>query len=205
MLFSKQTSDTCNSVDQLATLKESYIQTRARMYYEFIPIVRNVILSDCKIIMDKIPGPTLEEYILHHEGYKKLPLIYRKVRDALEALHNNGIIHGDTYLMNMMYWNDDLYLIDFGRSYDTTLQFMTTTQFEERIYYDIGVFAFQLTSVLYTDMYENPRDTGLSLHKLRWYENNYKHIPHLIEEHLEFPHEKIDLNYYIQELEDLYE
>ncbi|MEM1988933.1 MAG: KEOPS complex kinase/ATPase Bud32 [Candidatus Woesearchaeota archaeon] len=65
------------------------------------------------IIMEYIEGIKLRDY-LNEQNYKE---IIKKVGQIVSILHENDIIHQDLTTSNMIFKNDEIYLIDFGLSF----------------------------------------------------------------------------------------
>jgi tRNA A-37 threonylcarbamoyl transferase component Bud32 len=69
------------------------------------------------LIMDKIPGETLEIYLSKttiDDNTKRH--IVQKAFMALDELHQIGMIHGDSHMNNFMVEGNDIFFIDFGDS-----------------------------------------------------------------------------------------
>jgi TP53 regulating kinase-like protein len=67
-----------------------------------------------KITMEFINGKTLRDY-LTKDNYRSL---MAELGKKIAILHNNNIIHGDLTTSNFIY-NDKIYFIDFGLSFET--------------------------------------------------------------------------------------
>ncbi|MEM4396714.1 MAG: KEOPS complex kinase/ATPase Bud32 [Candidatus Woesearchaeota archaeon] len=65
------------------------------------------------IIMEYIEGIKLRDY-LNEQNYKE---IIKKVGQIVSILHENDIIHQDLTTSNMIFKEDEIYLIDFGLSF----------------------------------------------------------------------------------------
>ena len=107
---------------------------------EFIPDYKN----NCSyIVMDYIPGATLRETLtyrlMEHRGafsQDRTLTIALQILDALETLHNSGVVHGDINLSNIILRperkdeEDDICLIDFNLSAPDGINGMTTHQMD---------------------------------------------------------------------------
>ena len=78
-----------------------------------VPLVYEEKSDDYTICMDYIPGEPLKD-VLESSDYKK---ICKKIGVIVAKFHDEGIIHLDLTTSNIIFSNDNLYLIDFGLSF----------------------------------------------------------------------------------------
>jgi tRNA A-37 threonylcarbamoyl transferase component Bud32 len=64
------------------------------------------------MIMDKL-DETLENMMYDN----KFPMLYKKVQNKINLIHDLGIVHKDLKLDNIMVKGDDVFIIDFGLAF----------------------------------------------------------------------------------------
>ena len=95
------------------TIKEANIMNKTRLLKIDVPIIYFVDPNNAEIIMEKVDGPRIKEYLdnknIDCEG------IGWKIGHMVGKLHKNNIIHGDLTTSNMIIRkNNNICLIDFG-------------------------------------------------------------------------------------------
>lgn len=104
-----------NEVRKLAALRDSHIVTVYNAFYE----------NDIHIVtMEYIDGCTLEKWLNKRKAVKdecdyiERLEIAKTILEVVLSYQNQGIIHGDLHLNNILINNDkDIFIIDFGTSY----------------------------------------------------------------------------------------
>ncbi len=94
------------------TISEARIIHDARAAGANVPIILGVWSDKCLLIMERIEGVRLKEYLDLEEGEKDKAC--RKAGSQLGILHEKGIVHGDPTTSNMILREGEVYLIDFG-------------------------------------------------------------------------------------------
>lgn len=95
------------------------------------------------IMMDELKGKTLEQYKEEKGTISKedIRFIKQKVRDKLQTLHRNNILHSDIHTGNIFltFTKDeniaDVFLIDFGMSRNVSKYTKTQFENEESLYF----------------------------------------------------------------------
>ncbi len=94
------------------TLSEAKIIHDSRSGGANVPIILGVWLEKCLIVMEKIEGTRLKEFLaMKGEGRVEA---CRRAGAQIGLLHRAGIVHGDPTTSNMILTNGSVYLIDFG-------------------------------------------------------------------------------------------
>lgn len=62
-----------------------------------------------------IAAPKIKDVILSSEQTQEL---YERVLKNIEIFRENGIVHGDLSEFNILFWNDEIYIIDFPQAID---------------------------------------------------------------------------------------
>jgi TP53 regulating kinase-like protein len=91
------------------TILEAKLITRASTIGVNTPLIYSVSKPNASILMEYIDGITLVE-----SDKEDLINQAKVIGRILGTLHNNGIIHGDPTLANMIASNKKIFLIDFG-------------------------------------------------------------------------------------------
>lgn len=78
-----------------------------------VPKIFSYDLNACVIVEEYLNGEKLRD-ILNENNYKKYA---KEIAEIISKLHSLGIIHHDLTTSNMIYFNNKLYLIDFGLSF----------------------------------------------------------------------------------------
>lgn len=89
------------------TRAESRIISEARRLGVPTPIIHDV--ENSIIRMQYIPGTALK-HVINEE-------LSERLGELVGLLHTGGIIHGDLTTSNIIYYNDRLYMIDFGLAF----------------------------------------------------------------------------------------
>ena len=95
------------------TIKEANIMNKTRLLKIDVPIIYFVDPNNAEIIMEKVDGPRIKEYL----DNKNIDCddIGWKIGHMVGKLHKNNIIHGDLTTSNMIIRkNNNICLIDFG-------------------------------------------------------------------------------------------
>ena len=113
--------DTISRFDREADLLKNYRieglpQVEQGGYFP-IEFPNNPIPAHC-LVMEKIPGLNLEQWLKQHGAIDKRRAIdwLKQLTTILERLHSNNFIHRDIKPSNIMYRNSDnrIFLIDLG-------------------------------------------------------------------------------------------
>jgi Kae1-associated kinase Bud32 len=92
------------------TRREARLLERARRAGVHTPEVLHVDDKNMEIIMGRVEGTRLKEFLLSGGDYH----IMRDVGHLVATLHCAGIIHGDLTTSNIILSNGEIYFIDFG-------------------------------------------------------------------------------------------
>ncbi len=94
------------------TISEAKIIHDSRSAGANVPILLGVWSEQCLLIMEKIEGIRLKEFLAKNskEGVKAC----QNAGIQLGMLHKRGIVHGDPTTSNMILRDGNVYLIDFG-------------------------------------------------------------------------------------------
>ena len=96
------------------TITESRLLIAAKKARVQTPNVFEIDLDEASIIMEKIDGILVKEWLKNcHDSKNQLELI-KKIGICVGNLHSIDIIHGDLTTSNIIKKNEDLYFIDFG-------------------------------------------------------------------------------------------
>ncbi len=98
------------------TKSESNLIIKARRNRVNVPLIYKV--SDYKIMMEYLNGENVKE-ILEKLSEEERKEIYEKIGGEVAKLHEANIIHNDLTTGNMIYYNNKIYLIDFGLSFSS--------------------------------------------------------------------------------------
>ncbi len=101
-----------NSIRKERTRKEASLISRSRSFGVPTPIVFDVDLVDCTIVMEYIPGTTLKEEA-DKVGQEARQYFYL-LGENIGKLHGNNVAHGDLTTSNLLVYNGHIYIIDFG-------------------------------------------------------------------------------------------
>ena len=114
--------------------------------------------DDMEIIMEYIPGKKVRDILDEH--IELSPVIGEK----LAIMHNNHIIHGDLTTSNMIFYNEEIYFIDFGLSFfshkieDKAVDLHLLKQALESKHHKIFKKSFDLVLKSYKQKIKNPKD-----------------------------------------------
>jgi len=128
--------DTISRFDREADLLKNYriegLPTVGKDGYFPIEFPNNPIPAHC-LVMEKIPGLNLEQWLKQHGAIDERRAIdwLKQLTTVLERLHSNNFIHRDIKPSNIMYRNSDnrIFLIDLGavRLINQNIDEQTTT------------------------------------------------------------------------------
>ena len=128
--------DTISRFDREADLLKNYriegLPTVGKDGYFPIEFPNNPIPANC-LVMEKIPGLNLEQWLKQHGAIDEMRAIdwLKQLTTILERLHSNNFIHRDIKPSNIMYRNSDnrIFLIDLGavRLINQNIDEQTTT------------------------------------------------------------------------------
>lgn len=128
--------DTISRFDREADLLKNYriegLPTVGQDGYFPIEFPNNPIPAHC-LVMEKIPGLNLEQWLKQHGAIDEMRAIdwLKQLTTILERLHSNNFIHRDIKPSNIMYRNSDnrIFLIDLGavRLINQNIDEQTTT------------------------------------------------------------------------------
>ena len=93
------------------TIKESEIISQAKSSGVHTPLVYFVNLKNSSITMQQIPGTPV-----HDLSPSQITKLSKSIGIAVGKLHKNGIMHGDLTTSNFLYFQKEIYVIDFGLS-----------------------------------------------------------------------------------------
>ena len=96
------------------TIKESQIISEVKSFGIPTPLVYNVNLKKCQIIMQEILGKPIHD-LPDSEIIQKS----KEIGKLVGIMHKNGIIHGDLTTSNFILYKNKVYVIDFGLSQKT--------------------------------------------------------------------------------------
>ena len=97
------------------TLREAQIISKVKSFGVSTPLVYQINMKNCSIIMQYIHGT-----ILHDLPDLKLINSCKKVGKIVGTLHKNGIMHGDLTTSNFIVAYGKIFTIDFGLANKTT-------------------------------------------------------------------------------------
>ncbi len=95
------------------TKKEAQLMTDARRSGISVPIIYDVDINHCQIIMEYLDAPRVKDVLddLTGEEQKSLCVTIGK---EIAKLHRYGLIHGDITTSNLVLLKGRVYFIDFG-------------------------------------------------------------------------------------------
>ena len=96
------------------TVKESQIISQVKSAGIPAPLIYFVNLETSSIIMQEIPGKPV-----HDLSNSKIISLSKNIGKLVGTMHKNGIMHGDLTTSNFIFFNNTLYVIDFGLSQNT--------------------------------------------------------------------------------------
>ena len=96
------------------TIKESQTLSIVKSFGIPAPLVYFVNLEKTSIIMQQIPGKPI-----HDLSNPKIISLSTQMGKLVGLIHKNGIIHGDLTTSNFIYFQNKVFVIDFGLSHRT--------------------------------------------------------------------------------------
>ncbi|PRP81583.1 TP53-regulating kinase-like [Planoprotostelium fungivorum] len=102
--------------------QESRCIARCQKHGIHTPTVYFVDLKGKSIYLEFIEGKTVKEIMRGQPSQQEVDTVSLLIGKALSSMHNEaGLVHGDLTTSNMILHGDQLFLIDFGLAYVTTL------------------------------------------------------------------------------------
>jgi Kae1-associated kinase Bud32 len=102
-----------NNLITSRTKEEAKLIGEARKSGVCVPIIFDVNVPEGILIMQYIQGDRIKDIINDIDEKKRRKLCIR-IGESIAQLHNNSIIHGDLTTSNMIYYQENIYFIDFG-------------------------------------------------------------------------------------------
>lgn len=96
------------------TIKESQIISEVKSFGIPTPLVFLVNLNESSIIMQYIPGKPI-----HDLPNSKIISLSKQMGYLVGLMHKNGLMHGDLTTSNFIFFQNKVYVIDFGLSQKT--------------------------------------------------------------------------------------
>jgi len=96
------------------TIKESQILSQVKSFGIPTPLVYFVNLEKALIVMQEIPGKPV-----HDLPELKIVELSKEIGKLVGMLHKNGIMHGDLTTSNFIFFQNTIFVIDFGLSQNT--------------------------------------------------------------------------------------
>jgi len=96
------------------TIKESQILSQVKSFGIPTPLVYFVNLKKASIVMQEIPGKPV-----HDLPELKIVELSKEIGKLVGMLHKNGIMHGDLTTSNFIFFQNTVFVIDFGLSQNT--------------------------------------------------------------------------------------
>jgi TP53 regulating kinase-like protein len=96
------------------TIKESQTIMEVKSFGIPAPLVYFVNLEKSSIMMQRIPGKPI-----HDLPDSKVIALAKQMGNLVGMLHENGIMHGDLTTSNFIFFQNKVYVIDFGLSQKT--------------------------------------------------------------------------------------
>ena len=96
------------------TIKESQILSQVKSFGIPTPLVYFVNLKKTLIVMQEIPGKPV-----HDLPELKIVELSKEIGKLVGMLHKNGIMHGDLTTSNFIFFQNTVFVIDFGLSQNT--------------------------------------------------------------------------------------
>ena len=101
------------------TLREALLIAKSREAGVPTPLIYFVDPKKAEIIMQNLEGKRLKEIFLE-DGMTLKKNLAREAGRMVAKLHSAGIVHGDLTTSNFIFYDDKLYLIDFGLASQST-------------------------------------------------------------------------------------
>ena len=96
------------------TIKESQILSRVKSFGIPTPLIYFVNIEKALIVMQEIPGKPV-----HDLPELKIVELSKEIGKLVGMLHKNGIMHGDLTTSNFIFFQNTVFVIDFGLSQNT--------------------------------------------------------------------------------------
>jgi TP53 regulating kinase-like protein len=96
------------------TIKESQTIMEVKSFGIPVPLIYFVNLEKSSILMQRIPGKPI-----HDLPDSKVITLAKQMGNLVGMLHQNGIMHGDLTTSNFIFFQNKVYVIDFGLSQKT--------------------------------------------------------------------------------------
>ena len=96
------------------TIRESEIISEVKSYGISTPLIYNVDLKNCKIIMQYIVGKVVSEL-----SELKIIQSCKEIGKIVGTIHKNGIMHGDLTTSNFIISQGKIFVLDFGLAIKT--------------------------------------------------------------------------------------
>lgn len=96
------------------TIKESQTIMEVKSFGIPVPLIYFVNLEKSSILMQRIPGKPI-----HDLPESKVITLAKQMGNLVGMLHENGIMHGDLTTSNFIFFQNKVYVIDFGLSQKT--------------------------------------------------------------------------------------
>jgi len=96
------------------TIKESQIISQVKSFGVPTPLVYFVNLEKALIVMQEIPGKPV-----HDLPELKIIELSKEIGKLVGMLHKNGVMHGDLTTSNFIFFQNTVFVIDFGLSQNT--------------------------------------------------------------------------------------
>ena len=93
------------------TIKESQMISHVKSFGVPSPLIYFVNLKDSSIIMQEIPGKPI-----HDLPESKIIQLSKGIGKLVGLLHKNGVMHGDLTTSNFIFFQNTIFVIDFGLS-----------------------------------------------------------------------------------------
>ena len=96
------------------TIKESQMISFVKSFGIPTPLIYFVNLKTTSILMQDIPGKTV-----HDLPESKIIELSKEIGKLVGLLHKNGVMHGDLTTSNFIFFQNTVFVIDFGLSQNT--------------------------------------------------------------------------------------
>lgn len=95
------------------TKKEALLMMAARQAGVHVPIIYDVNLGACEIVMQFVAGERVKD-VMDERSEEWQKGVCREIGRGIALLHESGIVHGDITTSNMIVWHKHVHFIDFG-------------------------------------------------------------------------------------------
>ncbi|MEK0367883.1 MAG: KEOPS complex kinase/ATPase Bud32, partial [Nitrosopumilus sp.] len=96
------------------TIKESQIISQVKSFGIPTPLVYFVNLKKTLIVMQEIPGKLVRDL-----PELKIIELLKEIGKLVGTMHKNGVMHGDLTTSNFIFFQNTVFVIDFGLSQNT--------------------------------------------------------------------------------------